>query len=70
MSIWTHSPSCRWPDGEPCRQFSTDGTRLGAVIAHQMGTTSEAGITQQAFAERQARLTGMPEEQADWEEGL
>lgn len=62
-----HSPGCRWP-AEPCLEFSTDGTQLGAVIAHTMGTTSEAEIT--AMGKPSASLTGMAEEQADWEEGL
>lgn len=66
-----HGPSCRWPDGPPCRQFSTDGTRLGAAIAHEMGTTDEQEIVERGmrsnWEERQAALTGMEEEQADWD---
>lgn len=66
-----HGPNCKWPQGEPCREYSTDGTRLGAQIAHTMGTTDEEAITAQhrndeRNAARQA-LTGMPEEQAEWE---
>lgn len=67
-----HSPNCRWPTGEPCRKFSTDGTRLGAQIAHTMGTTDEDEIANMAettiTGAARASLTGMIEEQADWEE--
>lgn len=56
-----------------CRAFSTDGTRLGQVIAHTMGTNDENEIIENARrelrAEVEANLTGMPAEQADWEEG-
>ena len=31
-----HDPKCKWPQGPPCRKFSTDGTLLGAEIAHTM----------------------------------
>lgn len=67
-----HSKGCKWESGgEPCRKFSTDGTRLGAQIAHTMGTTDEEAIIAEAENdERNARrqaLTGMLEEQADWE---
>lgn len=60
-----HDPSCRYPVGPPCRRFSTDGTRLGAAIAHTMGTTSEEEIIDNG--------TGLPfesdieAEQRDWE---
>lgn len=68
-----HDPSCKWPNGYPCRRFSTDGTALGAEIAHSMGTTSEREILVMRGhpLEPDARggeMTGMPEEQADWEE--
>lgn len=67
-----HAPGCRWPKGSPCREFSTDGTLLGAEIAHTMDTTDEAEIFVQAredlWEEVQDRLTGMAEEQAEWEE--
>lgn len=46
-----------------CRAFSTDGTRLGQIIAHTQGTTSELTHREQIILD----LTGMPEEQADWE---
>lgn len=61
-----HAPDCRWPKGFPCLRFSTDGTLAGAEIAHTMGTTSEEEIIRRGF-EREP-LTGMDEEQADWEE--
>lgn len=61
-----HDNWCRWPDGRPCRKFSTDGTRLGADIAHTMGTTSELEIIERE-ANRKPELTGMDAEQADWE---
>lgn len=72
MSV--HDPSCRWHDGgAPCRRFSTDGTRLGAQIARTMGTTDELAIAATARVDAnnasQIPLTGMTEEQADWEEG-
>lgn len=44
---------------------------MGQQIAHTMGTTSEEVIVQMSYRElRTSRLTGMDEEQADWEEGL
>lgn len=66
-----HDPGCGWPEGRPCLRFSTDGTLMGAQIAHTMGTDDEEAI--RAEAENDARnaakqgLTGMDEEQADWE---
>ena len=68
-----HDPWCKWEEGgEPCRKFSTDGTRLGAQIAHTMGTTDEQRILDEYDVSRRnadrQRLTGMPEEQADWKE--
>lgn len=67
-----HGPRCKWPQGEPCREFSTDGTRLGAQIAHTMGTTDEDEIANTVettiTGAGRAGLTGMDEEQADWEE--
>ena len=64
-----HDPWCKWPNGEPCRRFSTDGTRTGADIAHTMGTTSETAITAMGISDlhNSKHLTGMREEQADWE---
>lgn len=59
--------------GRAQKRPSTDGTRLGADIAELMGTTDEEEITEmglqdirRSFSES---LTGMGEEQADWEEG-
>lgn len=68
-----HDQNCERRNGyyvkAECRTYSTDGTRLGAEIAHTMGTTSEEEIIQRAIAEeRDIPLTGMPEEQADWED--
>lgn len=60
-----HDPKCRWPQGPPCRKFSTDGTLLGAEIAHTMGTTDEKVISQLPIGEPFASDVG--EEQADWE---
>lgn len=61
-----------WYVNPECADFSTDGTRLGAHIAHQMGTMSEEAIIYQALTDnermKQEALTGMDEEQADWEE--
>lgn len=72
--ITEHEEGCTWPRGKACLLFSTDGTRLGAEIAHQMGTTSEQEILQrgreEVREENERRLTGMTEEQADWEEGI
>lgn len=60
-----HAADCPWPRGDPCREFSTDGTWLGAHIAHSMGTTSEKDIAK--LNPPNGILTGMPEEQADWD---
>lgn len=61
--------SKRASDGRP----STDGTLLGADIAEEFGTTSEDAIIQLGIADArynaQAALTGMEEEQRDWEAG-
>jgi hypothetical protein len=65
---WQHDGNCAWPNGEPCRKFSTDGTRLGAEIAHTMGTTDEEEIIRRETERiRSEELTGMPEEQAEWD---
>ncbi len=68
-----HTRDCpkagRWFKLPECREFSTDGTRLGAEIAHEFGTTDEKEIERIGWAQEQkVALTGMPEEQADWEE--
>jgi hypothetical protein len=65
-----HDSWCKWPAGPPCRSFSTDGTRLGADIAHTMGTTSEALIAQgKAPNDDQPPvfISDVEAEQADWE---
>jgi len=71
----THDEDCprsgKWFKSEECRRFSTDGTAMGAMIAHQMGTTDEDEIKQMIEEEdrnnRRQALTGMEEEQAEWE---
>jgi hypothetical protein len=70
QAIAAHDPECKWPLGPPCIKFSTDGTRLGAEIAHTMGTTSEVLIAQ-GKAPNDDRpepfVSDVDEEQADWE---
>lgn len=69
-----HGQHCPTPLRGDCLKFSTDGTRLGADIAHVMGTSSEDEIMSLAHEEYERKkrdaLTGMSEEQADWEDGL
>jgi hypothetical protein len=70
-----HNDGCeragKWFKLAECREFSTDGTAMGAVIAHMFGTTNDDEIMelqrQEERREREAMLTGMDEEQADWE---
>jgi hypothetical protein len=70
-----HDEDCarsgKWYKAKECREFSTDGTAMGAVIAHTFGTTDEEEIQrigdERDRSERRAALTGMEEEQADWE---
>jgi hypothetical protein len=72
-----HNEECprsgKWYKFQECREFSTDGTSMGAFIAHSFGTTDEDEIVrigeEEEREERQQALTGMDEEQADWEEG-
>jgi hypothetical protein len=69
-----HSPKCRYEEtGWPCIEFSTDGSLAGARIAHHFGTTDEEEIkatNRIGTIEDNARaLTGMTEEQAEWEGG-
>lgn len=63
--------SGKWYKRQECREFSTDGTAMGATIAHMYGTTSEREIEiiqeWEERRERMALLTGMEEEQADWD---
>ncbi len=63
------APECEWENGgEPCRKFSTDGTRLGAEIAHMMGTTSEVDIIRMGREKQQsAFVSDVDAEQADWD---
>jgi len=70
-----HGSQCersgKWYLSRECREFSTDGTAMGAIIAHLYGTDDENTIEMIQEAERrwevQKNLTGMKEEQADWE---
>jgi hypothetical protein len=59
-----HDPGCKWPSAYPCLSFSTDGTLMGARIAHAMGTTDEAEI---ARTPPMAFESDVEAEQADWE---
>lgn len=65
-----HNDSCervgKWFKLAECREFSTDGTALGADIAHTMGTMDEDEIVNTPI-ERDQELTGMDEEQAEWD---
>jgi hypothetical protein len=71
-----HDEDCprsgKWYKSRECQLFSTDGTALGAMIAHQMGTMDEEEIKERVAEENsnagKQALTGMEEEQADWEE--
>lgn len=73
MSRFTksHGPWCPEPYSGECKKFSTDGSRLGADIAHQFGTTDEENIKATnetgTTADNAKKLTGMEEEQAEWE---
>jgi hypothetical protein len=70
-----HGDKCersgKWYKQRQCREFSTDGTAMGATIAHLYGTDDDRviGMIQEAERrmEREAPLTGMLEEQAEWE---
>lgn len=65
-----HDPKCTWPRGKPCLRFSTDGTRMGAEIAHTMGTTSEVLIAQGKAPNDDYPppfASDVAAEQADWE---
>lgn len=63
--------SSGWFKSKECQRFSTDGTALGADIAHTYGTTDEGEIRDiQRSREREdweKHLTGMEEEQREWE---
>lgn len=63
--------SGRWYKLKECNEFSTDGTGMGAIVAHLYRTKSDREIAeiqrQERLRERDAALTGMAEEQADWE---
>ena len=70
-----HDESCprkgKWYVAKECREFSTDGTAMGAFTAHTMGTDDPAEIRRIGIEELRNMatrgLTGMDEEQADWE---
>ncbi len=74
----SHGSHCEragiWYVRKECREFSTDGSGLGARIAHLYGTTCSKTIDMIQEAEMRAdkfkHLTGMEEEQKEWEEGL
>lgn len=63
--------SGKWYKLRACQEFSTDGTSLGAAIAHLYGTTDEKEIERLQAEERRgemkSHLTGMEDEQADWD---
>lgn len=67
-----HGPECPHPLRGECLLFSTDGTRMGAEIAHAMGTDDEDEIValSRFSIDGNRHLTGMAEEQAEWESGL
>lgn len=70
MTSTEHGEFCIQPYRGDCANFSTDGTRLGAIIAHTFGTTSEEEIANMPAFGGGAdgeRLTGMLAEQAEWE---
>ena len=66
-----HKYTARQPERKECREFSTDGTGMGARIAHLYGTKDDHVIEKIQEAEHRAEvlanLTGMDEEQRDWE---
>jgi hypothetical protein len=65
-----HGPHCPEPYRGSCLKFSTDGTRLGIAIAHQMGTDDETKIAEMGrtmgTSPTDGELTGMDEEMMDW----
>lgn len=60
-----------WFNSKECQRFSTDGTALGADIAHTYGTNDEDEIREiqrsETRDEWEQHLTGMGEEQREWE---
>lgn len=73
MVTRSHGTWCKQPYKGECKNFSTDGTRLGADIAHQFGTMDEKEIAETeeigTVRENARHLTGMDAEQAEWESG-
>lgn len=66
ISFPRHDSGCKFPNGMPCRRFSTDGTLLGAYIAHTMNTTDEKEIARRGRLQPEFE-SDVDEEQADWE---
>lgn len=64
-----HAKWCKYTNGYPCREFSTDGTATGALIAHSMGTTDEEEIIRMDDREN-AFVSDIAAEQADWDSDL
>lgn len=64
-----HGKYCKWPHGYPCREFSTDGTATGALIAHSLGTTSEEEIIRM-YDRENAFVSDIASEQDDWDNDL
>lgn len=66
-----HGTWCKEPYKGDCVLFSTDGTRLGADIAHQFGTMDEEEIKATnrigTLEDNTDKLTGMTAEQREWE---
>jgi hypothetical protein len=69
-----HGEHCPTPLRGACLKYSTDGSRLGAEIAHTMGTTSEREIiddadlgTAASLARRYDEEDNMSDEQREWE---
>ena len=59
-----HDPGCKWPAGPPCLRYSTDGTKLGAEIAHTMECDNEDEITRKGVKYFESDIGA---EQADWD---
>jgi hypothetical protein len=70
MTDIKHGPHCPQPYKGACLKFSTDGTRLGADIAHTFSTTNEQEIIEDeenGIPDANKHLTGMIAEQREWE---
>lgn len=64
-----HDENCAYEEGgRPCLKYSTDGTSLGAWIAHTMGTTDEEQIVRDPLHKNwPAYRSNVEAEQADWD---